>query len=66
MRNWLINHGVIKGWKAAALSEKDQRIIEALDHDLKDFNLSANRIFEIINGKIIKHQNAYLFIVIIK
>jgi len=23
MRNWLINHGIIKGWKAAALSEQD-------------------------------------------
>ena len=62
MRNWLINHCVIKGWKAAALSEKDQRMIEALDHDLKDFNLSVrlskffydyniNNVQDIINNK---------------
>ncbi len=41
MRNWLINHGVIKGWKASALNEKDQKIIEALDFDLKNFGLSV-------------------------
>ena len=48
MRNWLINHGVIKGWKAATLSERDQKIIEALDKNLKEFNISV-RLFKFLD-----------------
>lgn len=41
MRNWLINHDIIKGWKQADYTDEEKLMIEALDKKLSDFGLSV-------------------------
>lgn len=65
MRNWLVNNGVIKGWKAAKLTERDELMIQALDFDLKNFNISVRLAKYIEDHNLSTMQNVldnkYLF-----
>lgn len=44
MRNWLINHDVIKGWKAASYTKDEQQIVNILDTQLSNFDTISPKL----------------------